>query len=205
MRVSVLDYGVGNVPSIRNMLEYLGYETRVAITSKDVQQSQVLIIPGVGAFDAAIAELDRRDGLRQSVIEFSLEREGPTLGICLGAQLLMSGSEEGNLKGLGLIPGTTRKLREHQGLKVPHVGWNFVRPRAPSHLLGSDYDTRFYFVHSFALHPEDSSDILGETTHGDDFASVIRRGRVIGAQFHPEKSHKNGMEFFRRALGSLSE
>ena len=192
--VLIIDYGMGNIGSLRNMFNRIGAVTEVASDVGSIERADKLLLPGVGAFDAAmrrIGELGIGEAIRAKA------RAGtPTLGICLGMQLLLDGSEEGELRGLGLIPGQARKFPASSGLKVPHMGWNVVRPTRPSPLtdwMRAEEETRFYFVHSYAVETAEPGDSVLKCTYGMEFDAAIARDSVYGAQFLPEKSHRFGM------------
>ncbi|HEX8298943.1 MAG TPA: imidazole glycerol phosphate synthase subunit HisH, partial [Rubricoccaceae bacterium] len=157
-----------------------------------------LILPGVGAFDRGMAHLEAF-GLIEPLRERALVDGVPTLGICLGMQLLASGSDEGARDGLGWIPGRAHRLPAAPGRTVPHMGWNYVTAVRDNPLVPLDgARRRFYHVHSFHVVPDALADVLATTPYGDDLATVIGRGNVLGAQFHPEKSHRFGMDLFER-------
>ncbi len=197
--IHVVDYGTGNVGSVLNMIRKVGGEARASGDPGELSRATKLLLPGVGSFDNAVQKLGKLglpDLLRDKA------REGvPLLGICLGMQLLSDGSEEGVLPGLGLIPGRVSRFsfgQEWPDLKIPHMGWNRVR-RCKTHPLlnGLDENSRFYFVHSYHYQCQDEADVLLETTHGYDFTSGVQRENVMGVQFHPEKSHRYGMQLMR--------
>ena len=195
--VTIVDYGVGNVASIANMLKKAGFDSQLTSDPDRVSAADKLILPGVGSFDRAAAVL-RQTGLRDAILRRA-ESGTPILGVCLGMQLLMDGSDEGEASepGLRLIPGRVRRFpAEVDGsrLLVPHMGWNTVRREGCSKVLPSVRDgDRYYFVHSYYADPADSSHRLAMSAHGVEFASMIARGNIVGAQFHPEKSHRTGM------------
>ena len=194
--VSLVSYGLGNLGSVVNMLKRAGAETRLVSTPDEILASDRVLLPGIGAFDEGMARL-RDQGLEAPLREFAASGR-PLFGICLGMQLLLDGSEEGDAPGLGLIPGRSVRFDERPGLRVPHMGWNLVDPtRADPLVDGLPDDSRFYFVHSYRVVPERADDELGTTTYGAPFASMIRRDNVMGAQFHPEKSHAFGMTILR--------
>jgi len=194
----VVDYGVGNVRSILTMLRRIGTP---ALASRDVAaiaRATRVIIPGVGAFDTAMRLLDEV-GVRDVLDEVATERKVPVLGICLGMQLLGRSSEEGSLPGLGWIPADTKRIPAGAGLRVPHMGWNEVLPTAPNPLFDVRTDPdRFYFVHSYAVVCDDEDNVLATTRHGIEFAAAVRADNIFGVQFHPEKSHRYGLELLRR-------
>jgi len=189
--LAVVDYGVGNQGSVINMYRRLGMEAVRITTAAEVGAAERLVLPGIGAFDHCMRRL-REAGLERPLLA-AVARGVPLLGICVGMQMLLDGSDEGVEPGLGLVRG--RALRFPAGvLKVPHMGWNSVRWLADDALNESlRGEARFYFVHSYRAVCEDPASVLGTTVYGGEFASVIRAGRVYGVQFHPEKSHRFGL------------
>lgn len=199
--IAILDYNMGNVASIENMLKRIGY-TDAVITS-DIQiigKADKIILPGVGAFDYGMNNLHSL-GITDVLQEKVLEQNTPLLGICLGMQLLTEDSEEGVLSGLGFFKAHTVKFPlEWNGtnLKIPHMGWDYVTPKSHSPLFSNcSADIRFYFVHSYYVSCEDQSEVLATTQYGNEFASVIGRDNIFGVQFHPEKSHRFGMNLLK--------
>jgi glutamine amidotransferase len=202
--VSIVDYGICNLGSIRNMLHKLGIESRVAGSAAEVALAEKIILPGVGAFDHGITALRER-GMVDALRESAIGRRVPFLGICLGMQLFGSSTEEGTMEGLGLIPGRCVRFRPagESTLKVPHMGWNEIVPRRACPLLrGLEQGARFYFTHSYHMICEDAADVLAVASHGIEFTAMVQRGNVLGAQFHPEKSHRFGMTLLRN-FGAL--
>jgi glutamine amidotransferase len=193
--ITIIDYGVGNVASIANMLKKGDFASELTGDPHRIAAAEKLLLPGVGAFDTAALKL-RETGLGELIIERA-QAGVPVLGVCLGMQLLLDGSEEGVERGLGLIPGRVRRFPRSVGdesLRVPHMGWNTVhRVHHPEVLPSVQDEDRFYFVHSYFVDPEDEADTLATTTHGVTFASIVSRGNVTGVQFHPEKSHRMGL------------
>jgi len=188
--ISIIDYGMGNLGSIQNMLNKLGFESKLESDPDHLKDANSIILPGVGAFDNAMEKLNS-SGFSEAIKNFSATG-APVLGICLGMQLLATQSEEGELKGLNLIPGDVVKFKSDT-LKVPHMGWNRVNP-VNDILYSQLEENRFYFVHSFYYIPEDPNHTAGTTEYGHTFTSSVNRDNVFGAQFHPEKSHKYGMQ-----------
>lgn len=194
--IAIVDYGVGNLMSIANMLKKAGFTSTITSDRDELSQAEKLILPGVGAFDRAATRL-RETGL-DDLVRTRAADGAWILGVCLGMQLLLDSSEEGTEAGLGLVPGAVRRFPsvvDERRLLIPHMGWNTVR-RNEGHdgILPSVQDgSRFYFVHSFHAVPKDQSDVFATSDYGVPFTSMVRHGRVIGAQFHPEKSHRNGM------------
>ena len=195
--ILIIDYGMGNIGSLRNMFRRVGAATEVAGDHASIARAAKLLLPGVGAFDAAMARIDEA-GLGDAIRERALDDGVPTLGVCLGMQLLTDGSEEGALPGLGLIPAKARRLPPMPGIKVPHMGWNLVQKARPSPLTDSlPTDSRFYFVHSYFVEIEDQRHSILKAEYGVRFDAAIQRGNIYGAQFHPEKSHRFGMAFLK--------
>lgn len=196
LSVSIIDYGLGNLGSVVNMLKRAGAQARLVSTPEEILASDRVLLPGVGAFDEGVARLHGQ-GLVGPLKEFATSGK-PLFGICLGMQLLLDGSEEGEAHGLGLIPGRSVRFSVTNGLRVPHMGWNTVDVPHVDPLVDSlAEDSRFYFVHSYRVVPDRTSDVLATTVYGERFVSMIRAGNVVGAQFHPEKSHVFGMSILR--------
>lgn len=198
----IINYGMGNIASVLNMIRFIGGDAHISKSSDEVRHASTLILPGVGAFDAGIRSL-RETGMDEAIHEAITDNGATLLGICLGMQLLMESSEEGHLTGLGLVPGRVTRFQVHdQELRVPHMGWNTVQPTRTSRLFDlKTEEERFYFVHSYHVECEDPQDVAGITKYGYNFTSVIENGRVLGVQFHPEKSHRFGMALLARFLG----
>lgn len=193
MTIGIIDIGIGNLGSLRHAIDCQGWDSVAVSGPAEFDGITHLLMPGVGAFAAAMARLDEF-GLIEPIRRFAAEGR-PVLGICLGMQLLgESGSEGGDIPGLGLIPGQVRPIASRPGLRLPHVGWNEARQvRAHPVLTGIRNDVDFYFVHSYCFVATDASTVLAETEYGERFPAVIGKGNVIGAQFHPEKSQTNGL------------
>lgn len=201
-RIGIVDYGVGNLGSIRNMLRRVGCDAVVVASPDEMRACGKLVLPGVGAFDRAMERLDA-SGLRDTLDAMVLEQKVPTLGICLGMQLLTRGSEEGNRPGLGYIAAEATRFPRDLGLKVPHMGWNLVTRSAPSALTDHFEDeVRYYFVHSYYVRTDDPATSMLKCHYGIEFDAGIMQGNIFGAQFHPEKSHRYGKALFA-AFGNL--
>jgi glutamine amidotransferase len=195
--ITIVDYGMGNLGSISNMLKKIGAASQVSSDAAAIGSAEKLILPGVGAFDAAMQRIDA-SGLRPTLERRVLEDKVPVLGICLGMQLLAESSEEGTRPGLGWIRAEVLDFRGRvpPALKVPHMGWNVVVPTRPCALtqgLAEMVEPRFYFVHSYFMRCRDPGDGILRTHYGLDFDSAVHRGNIYGVQFHPEKSHRFGM------------
>jgi glutamine amidotransferase len=192
--VSVIDYGVGNLGSILNMFKRLDVAAILARSPEDVMGAQKILLPGVGAFDAGMEMLER-SGMIPALQQKVLEEGVPTLGICLGMQLMTKSSEEGQKAGLGWFDAQTVKFRlDTREYKIPHMGWNEVNDAQGSPLFQEmGPEPRFYFVHSYHLEGVKSEEVMFTCTYGYEFVCGVRRGNLFGAQFHPEKSHRFGM------------
>ena len=193
--ITIVNYGVGNLASIKNMLKKAGFESELATDEETIGKASKIILPGIGAFDHCMSEFNK-SGLRNIVTKQVLEQKTPVLGICVGLQMLMEGSEEGTEQGLGWIAGRTVKFKKEElgDLKIPHMGWTNVKIAKKTPLTENLGDQpRFYFVHSYYVQPNDKSDEMLTAFYGYEFTAAVNRDNIYGAQFHPEKSHKYGM------------
>ncbi|MCR5592579.1 MAG: imidazole glycerol phosphate synthase subunit HisH [Saccharofermentans sp.] len=199
--IAIVDYKMGNLASVRKALEYMHRECVITDDPALISGADALILPGVGAYAPAMSALKEK-GLDVVVNEFAATGK-PMLGICLGMQLMLSESEEGavdgNIKGLGIIPGTVRKFPSDktvdQGLKVPQMGWNKLTDVKGSLLRNGDY---VYFVHSFYCDPEDEADAAAYTEYGIKYVCALEHGNIFATQFHPEKSGEAGLQILER-------
>ncbi|MEA2125876.1 MAG: imidazole glycerol-phosphate synthase subunit HisH [Solirubrobacteraceae bacterium] len=191
MTVAVVDYGMGNRRSVEKALTHVGAEAVITRDHELLRAAERIVVPGVGAFPAAMERLDAL-GLSELIRERA--RAGtPVLGICLGMQLLFDSSwEHGGAPGLGLLPGEVTYL-DTRGERLPHIGWNLVRMRRPARLTAGLGDSAFYHVHSLVVRPADPEIVVGTAAHGETFVSIVERDNVFGAQFHPEKSSRDGL------------
>lgn len=205
-KVIIVDYGAGNLRSVARAVAHVGYTPDVTTNSRAVADADALIVPGVGAAADTMRNL-RESGMVEPVREYIASGK-PFFGVCMGQQALLSVSEEGGEhECLGIIPGRVKKLPD--GQKVPHMGWNTVSQRqrsASPHAIfdGIPDDSFFYFVHSYAPHPDDESVVIGETTYGETFASVLARDNIVATQFHPEKSGELGLRMYANFLKLVS-
>lgn len=199
--VVIADYGVGNLGSLANIIKKVGGKSEICSDPDRIGAADKLILPGVGAFDHGMRCLDR-SGLRQPLEQAALRRGVPVLGICLGMQLMLSRSEEGQLPGLGWIEGSVTRFQGGAGSpRVPHMGWNAARPVRDNPLLPDGHaPQRFYFVHSYKAECARPQDVMAVTDYGVEFCSAFARDNIYGVQFHPEKSHLFGMDLFKRFL-----
>lgn len=197
----VVEYGMGNVGSVLNMLKRVGADPVLTAEPARIAAASKIILSGVGAFDTGMRRLSE-EGLVDVLGDAALRRGVPILGLCLGMHLLMAGSEEGQLPGLGWVAGRTVRFRfdgAQVALKVPHMGWNTVEVRRGASIVrGLPLDARFYFVHSYHVVCERDDDVAATTEYGYSFPSIIEHGNIMGTQFHPEKSHRFGMRFLER-------
>jgi len=205
--ITIVDYGVGNLGSIVNMLKKVGAKAQASSDPDVLSQAEKLILPGVGAFDAGMRKLNEA-GLVPLLNELVLEKKVPVVGLCLGMQLLTKGSEEGTEAGLGWIDAQTVRFKfgpENVHLKIPHMGWNTLDIQRP-HPIVSDLglESRFYFVHSYHVVCAEETDVVAYTDYGYPIAAIVNKGNIMGAQFHPEKSHKYGMQLLRNFAERVS-
>lgn len=202
--VTIIDYGVGNLNSIKNMLKKIGTEAIISSLPADIDSAEKLILPGVGAFDYGMQQI-RESGFLGNLRQKVIQNKTPFLGVCLGAQLLLEGSEEGMpVPGLGWINGRVVKFdqgRMPRNFKIPHMGWNGLELKKESRLFTNMYpDSRFYFVHSYHMVCTQEEDVLAESNYSYNFVSAVERDNVLGVQFHPEKSHKFGMKLYENFI-----
>ena len=194
--ITIIDYGMGNLRSVQKAIEAVGHGAAVSCDPEKVRKAEKVILPGVGAFEDAMAELNRT-GLGAAFSE--VVRSGrPCLGVCLGLQLLFDLSEEDGLhRGLGLLPGRVVRFEPAPGLKIPHMGWNTLTEKRPSPLLkGIGPEPSVYFVHSYVARPEREEDIAAESEHNGRFPAMVWRDNLTACQFHPEKSQEVGLAMY---------
>ncbi len=192
--ITIIDYGAGNLRSVVNAVSKLGYQSKITSNADDVLNAQAIILPGVGAAADTMSSL-KKLGLVSPIRRFIAD-DRPFLGVCIGLQILLTGTEEGGWhECLDVIPGKVRKLPP--GLKIPHMGWNQVRQKTSHSLFdGVPDEANFYFVHSYYAEPDDKSLVIGETEYGISICSVIARGNLVATQFHPEKSGEIGLKIY---------
>lgn len=192
--IVVIDYGLGNLTSVKNALTKLGIPVAISATPKVIKSAEALILPGVGAAGQGMKNLKEK-GLDKLIVE-EVNAGKPILGICLGMQLLLSSSEEGDVKCLDLIRGKVKKFQTN--LKIPEIGWNQVEINNKSELLDGIKDNNyFYFVNSYYCDPEDKEVIKGITEYDQKFCSVLEKNNISGVQFHPERSGDNGLQLLK--------
>jgi len=207
--IVILDYGMGNLNSILNIIRKAGGDAMISSAHDDINNANAVILPGVGSFDNGIEKL-KSSGLLEVVKQKVLEDKIPFLGICLGMQLLFERSEEGQLPGLGWIRGDVTRfdfsgIQQDKALKIPHMGWNLVTSTTYNNLFsGLEDEARFYFAHSYHVNCHNSSDILATANYGYKFTCSVKHENIWGAQFHPEKSHRFGVQFFKNFLKEIT-
>lgn len=204
--IAVIDYGIGNVSSIVNMLKKIGIKATLACEAGDVRAADKLILPGVGSFDAGMQKL-RGSGMYDEIMNHALVAGKPLLGICLGMQMLGRSSEEGKESGLGLIPFDNFKFNFNGSgnLKIPHMGWDIVTNIVADDPLVSNLasDQRYYFVHSYHAVCDEEANVLMRCEYGYSFAAAVKNKNIYGVQFHPEKSHRFGMALLENYARSV--
>lgn len=192
--ITIIDYGLGNLVSVKNMLKKLGAESVITDKISDIKNAKKMILPGVGAFDNGMT-LIKQKGLLEVLNEKATVEKIPVLGICLGMQLLTKSSEEGVEKGLGWVNAQTVKFNfSDNALKIPHMGWNYIDVKKENPLITLQAKHRFYFVHSYYVKCNDANDVIATCDYGNQFTCMLNHANIYGAQFHPEKSLKFGME-----------
>jgi glutamine amidotransferase len=199
--IAIIDYNIGNIGAVANMLARLGHKACMTSQATDVAAASGIILPGNGSFDACMQNL-RATGLVPLLEERVFVHQVPLLGICVGAQMLGKGSEEGDEPGLGWIDAIARRFPDQPDLRVPNMGWNSVDVSNPSDMLGAalEPNSRFYFVHSYYLQAADERNVILKAHYGIEYAAAIGLGCIRGVQFHPEKSHRFG----KRLLGAFA-
>lgn len=192
--IAIIDYDIGNLAAVANMLRRIGVRAEMTASPDLVESASKIILPGNGSFDACVRNL-KSSGLLPILEHKVMQQKTPLLGICVGAQMLGMGSEEGIESGLGWIDMRVRRFPSSLGIRVPHMGWNQVTPVTKNYLTEQmATDARFYFVHSYYMEVNDKSDQLLSSTYGVEFASGVARDNICGVQFHPEKSHRFGKQ-----------
>lgn len=201
--IGIIDYGAGNIGSIQNMIRRLGGESYIIEDAESVLNANKIILPGVGNFDHGMQMLIDKD-LVEPIKAYMISKQRPLLGICLGAQLLTKKSEEGKLSGLGFFDAEVlhfSKLANTENIRIPHMGWNYIQYKDEKQLLCNlPEKPKFYFVHSFYLHSNLSSEVLCIANYKTQFVAGLHKDNVWAVQFHPEKSHKYGMQLFQNFM-----
>lgn len=195
--ITIIDYGLGNIRAFVNVYERLNIKTRIAHNSDDLREATKIILPGVGAFDHAMTQLNQ-SGMREELEKKVLINKIPVVGICVGMQMLAKSSDEGVLPGLGWIDGKVKLFdatKINYKTQLPHMGWNSINPINNHPLMaGFNVESRFYFLHSYYFACNNPEDVMSTTEYGINYASAVYRENIFGVQFHPEKSHTNGIQ-----------
>jgi imidazole glycerol-phosphate synthase subunit HisH len=192
--IHIVDYQMGNLRSVQKAFERIGIPSKITSDPGEVLKADKLVLPGVGHFSRAMGIL-QSTGLAEALNQAVMVQKTPILGICLGMQLMTDFSQEGDVAGLGLVDAETIKFHHLAGLKIPHMGWNTVRAEKSSRMYdGISESDPFYFVHSYFVKCNDPRDRLFVTSYGDRFDSGFHKDHIVGVQFHPEKSHKPGLQ-----------
>ena len=198
--ITIIDYGSGNISAIANIYERLNIHYKIATSPVELRGAEKLFLPGVGAFDETMLLLINK-GFKEVMDEEVLKNKVPIFGICVGMQVLGNSSDEGKLPGLGYINGLVRKFNDSLIIgkpKLPHMGWNTIQEKNKTSILnGIDLEIGFYFLHSYYFDCVNISDVVATTNYGQEFASVVCNSNVYGVQFHPEKSHSNGVNLLK--------
>ncbi|MBN2558560.1 MAG: imidazole glycerol phosphate synthase subunit HisH [Clostridia bacterium] len=200
--IGIVNYGMGNLGSVRNALDYIGADSFVSEDPVLLESADALVLPGVGSFGDAMDNLRIR-GLEETVAR-CISSGKPFLGICLGFQMLFTGSEESpGIKGLGMLDGSVKRFPGSTGLKIPQIGWNSIKTNAGMRLLGESDGKYMYFVHSYYADPVGMDGHIAQTLYGIPFASAVEYENILACQFHPEKSGARGLEILRKWAGSV--
>ena len=198
--IAIVDYGLGNVEAIATIYRRLDIPVCVASSVQGIAEADRIVLPGVGAFDRAMTRLND-SGVRAALEDAAVVKHKPILGICIGMQMMASGSDEGSMPGLGWIEGRVKRFdfdSDVPALPLPHMGWNDVKPRRNDDLFrGLDSGARFYFLHSYFFAAANDENVLALTEYNSSYASSVNAGNVFGVQFHPEKSHQWGVQLLR--------
>jgi glutamine amidotransferase len=198
--ISIIDYGLGNIRAFANVYERLNIPIAVARTADDLKAATKIILPGVGAFDHAMGQLNK-SGMRETLDELVLDHQLPVIGICVGMQMLAQSSDEGMLPGLGWIDGPVKKFDAsalNSKTHLPHMGWNTIHPDNTNPLLADlNNNSRFYFLHSYYFQCNNPKDTIATTEYGIQFTSALNHKNIYGVQFHPEKSHQWGIQLLK--------
>jgi glutamine amidotransferase len=198
--ITIVKYGLGNIQAFANLYERLNIPVTIADTAAKLATAAKIVLPGVGAFDHAMGRLNA-SGMREVLDRLVLKERVPVLGICVGMQILAKSSAEGAAPGLGWIDGVVKRFAAPTAqarIQLPHMGWNNVRPAADNRLLARlSAESLFYFLHSYYFHCHNPRNVIAVTEYGLQFASAVNHANIYGVQFHPEKSHQNGIQLLK--------
>ena len=204
-KICIIDYGMGNLRSVVNALEYsIKCDVSISSDKNEFDKSDILILPGVGSFDDAIGNLHERN-IVEKLYEEVVVRKKPLMAICLGIQLVMESSEEGAAQGLGWIPGNVTRIKALKRYRVPHMGWNNIKVKKREDLFkGIEQDPNFYFVHSYHVNCDENY-VIASCDYGYEFPAAIQKDNIVAFQFHPEKSHKNGLLLLTNYINNIKD
>lgn len=198
--IAIIDYGLGNIRAFTNIYRQLDIPVKIARKVEDLTDVSKVILPGVGAFDHAMEQLEQ-SGMRQQLDELVIQNKVPVVGICVGMQMLAHSSDEGKLPGLGWIDASVKKFdvsKINWSTHLPHMGWNDVNPVKENGILkGLEKDAKFYFLHSYYFHCNDPLNTIATTDYGIEFSCAVNKNNIYGVQFHPEKSHQYGIQLLK--------
>jgi glutamine amidotransferase len=193
--ITIIDLGIGNLGSLKNMFDHLDVSCEIKNDNSSIMKATKIVLSGVGSFDSAMKKINYNKELKNILNDLVLTKKIPVLGICLGMQIMLEGSEEGKEAGLSWVKGSVKKFNKDLNIKVPHMGWNIVEITKKNFL--SDAQQKYYFVHSYYVDLKNKNDCIMKTNYGIEFVSGISTNNIYGVQFHPEKSHKNGMQILK--------
>jgi len=193
--ITIIDLGIGNLGSLKNMFDHLDVSCEIKNDNSSIMKATKIVLSGVGSFDSAMKKINYNKELKNILNDLVLTKKIPVLGICLGMQIMLEGSEEGKEAGLSWVKGSVKKFNKDLSIKVPHMGWNIAEITKKNFL--SDTRQKYYFVHSYFVDLKNINDCIMKTNYGIEFVSGISTNNIYGVQFHPEKSHKNGMQILK--------